>query len=427
MTVVAMLLAGGQGSRLSILSQRRAKPAVPFGGSYRIIDFTLSNVMHSEIPYVGVLTQYKPHSLSEHIGQGEWWGFSGRDRMARVLPPYTGEDDSDWYAGTADAIWQNRQFIQRLDPEMVLVLSGDHIYNMNYADMIRTHKASKADLTIAMQEVPWEETSRFGVADMAEDGRIKSFQEKPKSDPISNLASLGIYVFDADVLLRRLGEDAADPKSSHDFGKNVIPAMLAQDRVYGHTFTGFWRDVGTIQSLWETNMEALDPGSGLDLAAWHLRTNYFEAQVANYMPARITASARVQNSYVARGCVIEGDVTNSILFPGVHVGAGAKISGSILMNDAVIGPGSILDRAILDKDSRIGRFSEIGSGESIVNIEHPTILDTGITVIGKGAALPDGTKVGRNVLVFPEVAAADLPGSVLASGTTIARRSNQRS
>ncbi len=417
-----MLLAGGQGSRLSILSQRRAKPAVPFGGAYRIIDFTLSNVMHAEIPYIGICTQYKPASLMDHVGSGEWWGFTGRDRQCRILPPYTGEVDSDWYAGTADAVWQNRQFIARFHPELVMVLSGDHIYRMSYAEMIRLHRQRKADLTIAMQQVPWEETSRFGIADMAEDGRIRRFQEKPKKDPVSNLASLGIYVFDAEVLLRRLREDAANPESSHDFGKDIIPAMLAQDRVCGYEFDGYWRDVGTIQSLWDTNMEALDPASGLDLAHWELRTNYFEPHPHHEVPALIGTGASVRNAHVARGCVIEGEVENCILFPGVRVGRGASIRDSILMSGTAVGDETRVDRAIIDKNCRIDRACTIGAGPNTLNEEHPNLLDTGITVIGKSAVLPQGTTLGRNVLVDPDVAPLDLPGSDVPSGATIHRR-----
>lgn len=427
MTIVSMLLAGGQGSRLSILSQRRAKPAVPFGGAYRIIDFVLSNIMHSQIPYVGVLTQYKPYSLMDHIGSGEWWGFIGRDRMARVLPPYTGEEDSDWYAGTADAIWQNRNFIARFDPELVVVLSGDHIYKMDYRKMIDLHRARRADVTVALQEVPWDDTSRFGVVQVAEDGRVKAFQEKPKKDPISNLASLGIYVFDTDVLLRRLQEDAADPKSSKDFGKDVLPAMLAQDRMFGYVFDGYWRDVGTIQSLWEASMEALDPASGLQLSDWQVRTNYFDPQPGNDLPARIGPDARVSRSFVGRGCVVDGELERCVLFPGVRVGKGSRIRDSILMNNTVVGPDSVIEQAIIDKTCVVDRQCRVGIGDNTANSEYPHLLDTGITVIGKSAVLPPGTAVGKNVLVFPEVSPTDLPGSQLKDGATVIHRTSRKS
>lgn len=422
--IVAMLLAGGQGSRLSILSQRRAKPAVPFGGAYRIIDFTLSNIMHSGIPYVGVLTQYKPHSLAEHIGSGEWWGFTGRGRAARVLPPYQGTDSSDWYAGTADAIWQNRDFIARYDPDLVVVLSGDHIYNMDYREMIQLHLDRRADVTLAVQAVPWEETPRFGLVQLAEeDGRVLRFQEKPKKDPISNLASLGIYVFNTDVLMRRLHEDAADTDSTHDFGKNVLPAMLEQDRMYGYEFQGYWRDVGTLDSFWEANLEALNPAaSGLDLRSWHLRTNTYDSRTGNYHAARLQGDSVVRNSSVARGCVVEGTVENSVLFPGVRVGAGAVVRNSVIMNNTQIGEEAVLDRVIVDKECRVDRGCVVGEGENIINRLHPHLLDTGITVLGEKVHLPRGTQIGRNVLIFPGVGAGDLPGSNVESGETLEPR-----
>ncbi|MGB9691320.1 MAG: glucose-1-phosphate adenylyltransferase family protein [Candidatus Sumerlaeaceae bacterium] len=420
MTVVAMLLAGGQGSRLSILSQHRAKPAVPFGGSYRIIDFTLSNVMHAEIPYIGILTQYKPYSLMEHFGNGEWWGFAGRGRVGRILPPATGEEDSDWYAGTADAVWQNRNFLARFSPELVLVLSGDHIYQMDYADLIAFHRERKAELTIAMQRVPWEDTSRFGVALTDERGRIVQFQEKPKSNPISNLASLGIYVFDTDVLLRRLAEDAENNQSKHDFGMNVIPSMLDRDRVYAYEFSGYWRDVGTIQSYWDANMESLDPRSGLDLVEWRVRTNYYDPRPQNELPARIGPQARISNSYVPRGCVVEGVVEHSILFPGVHVERDAVVRDSIVMNNSYIAQGCAIERAILDKNVRVEQCCRIGTSEtSIPNKDFPHLLDSGLVVVGKNSHLPAGMEIGKNVLICPDVEPQDFTSGKLDSGMTV--------
>jgi glucose-1-phosphate adenylyltransferase len=421
-SVIAMLLAGGQGSRLSILSNRRAKPAVPFGGHYRIIDFTLSNIMHAGIQVVGVLTQYKPHSLAEHIGSGEWWGLTGRGRAARVLPPYKGDEDSDWYANTADAIWQNRQFIQRYDPDIVVVLSGDHIYKMDYAEMIREHRQRKANVTVAVQPVPWEDTSRFGLVQLGEDGRVLKFQEKPKNNPISNLASLGIYVFDAQILLRRLQEDAADPNSEKDFGKNVLPAMLAQDRMFGYVFNGYWRDVGTIESFWHAHMETLHPESSrLDLSAWRLRTNTSDPRLANGIPACIGKTASVRDSYVARGCVVDGSVERSVLFPGVHVRRGAHITDSVIFPNCLIQEAVTINRCIVDKNTVLDRGCSAGIGPdtSQPNHEFPNILDTGISVIGENVLLPPGTTLGRNVLVFPGVKPADLPGSVLDSGSTV--------
>lgn len=417
-----MLLAGGQGSRLSVLSNRRAKPAVPFGGNYRIIDFTLSNIMHANIGVVGVLTQYKPHSLAEHISSGEWWGFTGRGRTAQVLPPYKGDEDSDWYANTADAIWQNRQFIQRYDPDLVVVLSGDHIYKMDYAEMIRQHLQRRAEVTVAVQPVPWEDTSRFGLVQLDEAERVVSFQEKPKKDPISNLASLGIYVFDAQLLLRRLQEDAADPTSEKDFGKNVLPAMLAQDRMYGYVFEDYWRDVGTIESYWHAHMETLHPtASRLDLGSWGIRTNTFDPKLANYFPACLGNSAGVKESYIGRGCVVEGTVERSVLFPGVRVGRGAHVVDSVILPNCVIGEESRVHRCIVDKATAFDRGCVIGAGEdfTVSNQDFPDLLNTGITVIGENVLLPPGTTLGRNVLVFPSVRPSDLPGSQVQTGSTI--------
>jgi glucose-1-phosphate adenylyltransferase len=374
-----------------------------------------------------VLTQYKPHSLAEHIGNGEWWGFTGRGRAARVLPPYKGDEDSDWYANTADAIWQNRQFIQRHDPDIVIVLSGDHIYKMDYAEMIRQHRENRANVTLAVQPVPWEDTSRFGLVKLAENNQVLAFQEKPKADPISNLASLGIYVFDAQILLRRLQEDAANAASEKDFGKNVLPAMLAQDRMFGYVFDGYWRDVGTIESFWHAHMETLEPRvSGLDLSGWQLRTNTFDTKLANYFPACFGNTSSVRNSYVARGCVVEGSVERSVLFPGVHVGRGAHIADSVIFPNCVIGEEAAISRCILDKITVLDRGCAIcvGSEDPIPNREFPTILDTGITVIGENVLLPRGTAVGPNVLVFPGTRPADLPGSQLHAGSTIMPKPN---
>lgn len=416
-----MLLAGGQGSRLSVLSSRRAKPAVPFGGAYRIIDFTLSNIMHAEIGVLGILTQYKPHSLSEHVGCGEAWGFTGRDRTARILPPYKGDEDNDWYANTADAIWQNREFIRRYDPDVVLVLSGDHIYKMDYAEMIRQHLKRKADATIAVQEVPWEDTSRFGLVQVAEDMRVKAFQEKPKSNPLSNLASLGIYVFDAQVLLRRLEQDAANPNSKKDFGGDVLPAMLEQDKMYAHLFDGYWRDVGTIESYWQAHMELLDPAlSKLDMAKWGLQTNMYDPHLGNYFPATVHRDAVVKDSIVGRGCVVEGTVERSVLFPGVRVGPGAHITESVVLPNCIISAEALVRRCIMDTDCILDRGCRVGNPNAEqLNHEFPDLLYSGVTLLGQDVLLPQGSEVGGNVLLYPGVKPEEMPSSHLADGCTV--------
>ncbi len=416
--VIAMILAGGQGSRLSILAEHRAKPAVPFGGIYRIIDFTMSNVMHSRIPVVGILTQYKPASLMDHISTGQPWGFIGRKHHARILPPYTGEADSDWYGGTADAVYQNLNFIERYDPELVLVLSGDHIYNMDYKELIAFHRARKADLTIAMQEVPIEEAHRFGVAKLDGDMRMIDFVEKSKTPP-SNIASLGIYVFDRKFLDRVLREDAADKTSSHDFGKNVIPNNMKKARVYCHIFKGYWRDVGTLDSYWTTHQEILDPASDLKLDSWNVRTNLDLEDLRNMLPMKVSRGARVINSIISPGCVVEGEVVDSILAPGVRVHPGAKIIKSILLNNVEVGEGSEMEYAILDKQTKIGRNCRIGFGESVPNIEAPQMLSSGLTVFGKKSMLPDRCFVGKNCIIHPMVQPSDYPGETIEAGGTI--------
>jgi glucose-1-phosphate adenylyltransferase len=383
--------------------------------------------MHADIGVVGVLTQYKPHSLSDHIGCGEAWGFSGRHRSARILPPYKGDEDNDWYSNTADAIWQNRQFIRRHDPDLVLILSGDHIYHMDYAEMIRVHLDRKADATIAVQQVPWEDTSRFGLVEVAEDMRVKAFQEKPKSNPMSNLASLGIYVFDAQVLLKRLEEDAADINSEKDFGKNILPAMLAQDRMYGHEFKGYWRDVGTIESFWQAHMELLDPElSGLRMSEWNLQTNMYDPHLANYFPAAIERGAAVSDSIIGRGCIIQGTVEKSVLFPGVKVGRGARITESVILPDTVIAADAVINRCIIDTDSIIDRGCTIGNpGTRTVNFDYPELLNCGISLIGENALLPPGSRVGGNVLLYPGMRPQDMPGSDVGDGMTVTSRVGQ--
>lgn len=420
---VAMILAGGQGSRLSILSNQRAKPAVPFGSNYRIIDFVVSNVMHSNIRYMGVMTQYKPYSLMAHVGNGESWGYTGRYSVAKVLPPYVGDKDSDWYAGTADAIYQNLSFIQRFDVDTVLVLSGDHIYNMRYQDLIAYHQQNKADLTIATQPVPWNETHRFGILKSDPHGRIEAFEEKPKANPISNQANLGIYVFDRKVLEDWLQKDARNPDSSHDFGNDIIPEMIKKCNCYGYEFRDYWRDVGTLQSFWEANMECLDPTCGLDLGRWRVHTNC-EDGITYPCPARIAPEGSAIHSMIGKGSTIAGTVINSILFRGVRVEAGAIVRDSVIMDGARIGPEARVTRVVADKHIHVGAGAEVGASDPDAppNRLYPSYLCTDLTLIGKRACIPESYKIGPNCLIHPHLSEGLFAGMQLKAGSTLTRQ-----
>ncbi|MEM3396408.1 MAG: glucose-1-phosphate adenylyltransferase [Thermoplasmata archaeon] len=411
---VGMLLAGGVGSRLSILAKKRAKPAVPFGGMYRIIDFTLSNACNSGVRVLGILTQYKPLSLMDHIGSGSAWDYVGRSRVAKILPPRTGEKEFDWYKGTADAIYQNIGFIRDFAPERVLILSGDHIYKMDYSELVNYHKEKGADLTIATMEVPLSEAPRFGIAITDTDGRIVDWEEKPKT-PKSNIASMGIYVFNMDVL-----ENVLKKKLGNDFGKDIIGWMIKNYKVYAYPFKGYWRDVGTIQSYWEANMDALDENSQLTLDEWNLRTNLAEMRRSDRAPAYVGSGGTVLNSIVSPGCRIEGKVVHSVLSPGVIVKKGAFVHDSVIMQDCVIGENAVLETVILDKNVVVGAETHIGAGhESVPNKKYPEYLNSGITVIGKNAVVPEKMEIGKNVLIFPDVRKEDYSGKKLECGETI--------
>ena len=411
----AMLLAGGVGSRLNVLAKLRAKPAVPFGGIYRIIDFTLSNVMNSRLDHVGILTQYKPFSLMEHIGTGAPWDLVGRKRGAKILPPKTGEKDFDWYQGTADAIAQNLDFIYRDVPENVLVLSGDHIYYMDYRSLINFHEQADADITIAVREVPIETAHHFGIAIADEKNRILAWEEKPKQ-PNSNLASMGIYVFNTNFLIRAL-----ENRQGPDFGKNIIPDSIQINKVMAYRFKGYWQDVGTLQSLWDANMDILDPDSELQLSRWKCRTNIEEeGMVGDRPPSYIGTSARVKNAIIAPYCTIDGEVYHSILSPGVKVCKGAVVRDSVIMHDCVIEEGAQLDHVITDKEVQIGANCRIGIGDVICpNQQFPDHLASGLTVIGKKCVIPPGTTIGKNCIINPLTSANQLGTYLLACGTTV--------
>ena len=413
--VVVMILAGGQGERLSILSRQRAKPAVPFGGKYRIIDFSLSNCVNSGYYNVGVLTQYRPHSLNDHIGIGRPWDLDRQTGGVRLLQPYLGHVRSDWYRGTADAIYHNLFFIEPRQFRDVLILSGDHIYAMDYRPMIQFHREAEADVTVAVQEVPWADASRFGVMATAPDRRVIEFQEKP-AEPRSNLASMGIYVFRKEALIKALRGENTD-RSMVDFGKDVIPYMIARGGVFAYPFEGYWQDVGTIQSYWEANMDLLLDPPPLNLydPDWRMHTRSEERP-----PAKLLDGAVVTQSLISHGCLIRGTVEHSVLSPGVVVRAGAVIRDSVIMTDTVIGEGAVLDRCIVDKEVVIGPGAQLGVGDdSIPNMLEPTRLNSGITLLGRKAHVPAGVTVGRNVLIAPDVQERHFTSRDVSSGDAV--------
>ena len=377
---VAMLLAGGQGSRLGILTKDVAKPAVPFGGKYRIIDFPLSNCVNSGIYTVGVLTQYQPLELNDYIGNGQPWDLDRLNGGVHILSPYQQIKGADWYKGTANAIYQNINFIDRYDPEYVLILSGDHIYKMDYADMLDYHKKNQADCTIAVIEVDWDEASRFGLMFTNPDGSIYEFKEKPKN-PESNKASMGVYIFNWAALKKYLIDDENDEASSNDFGKDIIPKMLADgQRLFAYGFNGYWKDVGTIESLWEANLDLLNPKVDIDLSddSWRI---YSRTPVAP--PHYISSTASVANSLIAEGCEISGDIDFSVLFENVTVEQGAVVKDSIIMPGTVVKSGATVQYAIIAENAVIESGASVGERPE----NSSDINSWGIAVVGKGVTV----------------------------------------
>jgi glucose-1-phosphate adenylyltransferase len=411
--VLTLILAGGEGERLSVLSQVRAKPGVPFGGKYRIIDFALSNVVNSGLTDVAVLTQYAPRSLIDHIGVGRPWDLDRSHGGVALLQPYIGRGRTrDWYRGTADAVLQNLEFIADRDPELVLVLAGDHVYKMDYRPFIETHRAKGAEVTCAVRTVPLEEAHRFGILETDADGRVTAFIEKPPN-PTSNLVSMGVYVFDWHVLREVLSAERVD------FGRDLLPWMVdAGRRVYGYEFKGYWQDVGTVEAYWRTNLDLLsdEPGIELNDLGWLIYTKSEERP-----PARIGPRASVTRSMVSHGCQIDGTVEHSVLSPGVRVGADAVVRNSIVMFDTVVGAGAVVEHAIVDKDCRIGDGARLGHGSDLrPNREEPERLYAGITLVGKRAVVPPRITIGRNCRIDPGVRPADFGRRrVIRSGETV--------
>ncbi len=417
--VVALVLAGGQGDRLSVLSEERAKPAVIFGGRYRIIDFALSNCVNSGITRVGVLTQYRPRSLNDHIGIGRPWDLDRQGGGVTLLQPYLGRDSADWYRGTADAVAQNVYFLEETNAEIVLILAGDHVYKMNYEELIAQHIANDADVTVPLYEVPTEEAHRYGVLTVDEQNRVVEFDEKPDR-PQSNLISMGIYVFRRQCLIDQLVADSKREESTHDFGRDVIPSMVDDPsmKVYGFNFDGYWRDVGTIESYYQGNMDLLEDLPALNLYDPDTR---IRTRVTGYPPAKVGWRAYIQRSLLDLGCIINGHVEHSVLSPGVFVEEGAVVRDSIIFDDCRIEAGAIVERSIIDKNVVVGKNAYVGYGDDWApNFERPDIVNAGVTIVGKRATVAPYLRIGRNCVIGSNVnATAPADDGYLPSGTTI--------
>ena len=413
--MIAMLLAGGQGSRLGVLTAKVAKPAVAFGGKYRIIDFPLSNCINSGIDTVGVLTQYQPLRLNTHIGIGSPWDLDRNVGGVSILPPYEKSRGSEWYTGTANAIYQNLDYMETFNPDYVLILSGDHIYKMDYEVMLDYHKANKADITIATMPVPIEEASRFGIMVTDETGRITEFEEKPEK-PSSNLASMGIYIFTWEVLREALY--ALKDQQSCDFGKHVLPYCKEKgQRLFAYEYNGYWKDVGTLGSYWEANMELIDiiPEFNLYEEFWKI---YTKGDIIP--PQYISSDAVVEKSLIGEGAEIYGEVHNSVIGPNVKVEQGAVVRDSIIMRNSVVGEGTVMDKSIIAEDVIVGKNVVLGCGdENTPNVLKPAVYAFGLVTIGEGSVIPDGVKIGKNTALRGVTTKEDYPNGELVSGGVI--------
>lgn len=418
--VIALILAGGAGNRLSILSEERAKPAVIFGGRYRIIDFTLSNCVNSGITKVGVLTQYRPRSLNDHIGIGRPWDLDRSQGGVVLLQPYQGRRGTDWYKGTADAVYQNMYFVEESPVEHVFILAGDHIYKMRYDDMLAFHRFSSADVTVGVVEVGAEHASRFGIVTLDSDDRVTGFLEKPQQlQGTLNLclASMGIYVFNKGVLMESLKENA-QRKKGHDFGRDIIPALVERGlRVYAYRYHGYWRDVGTIEAYWEANMDLL-----VDLPEFNLYDpeTVVHTRSEDRPPVKTGPRARISRSLISNGCIINGEVEHSVLSPGVYVEEGAQVVDSVIFDDTILRRGAMVHRSIIDKEVRVGMGTVIGYGDDYTpNQQEPEHIYAGITLVGKRARIPAGVRIGRNCKINATVQEEDFTTDFIPSGSTV--------
>ena len=418
--MIAMLLAGGQGSRLGVLTKNVAKPAVAFGGKYSIIDFPLSNCINSGVDTVGILTQYQPLRLNAHIGIGIPWDLDRNYGGVAMLSPHETSLGSDWYSGTANAIYQNIEYIESYNPDYVLILSGDHIYKMDYEVMLDYHKAQNADLTIATMPVPWEEASRFGLAVTDETGRITEFEEKPKN-PSSNLASMGIYIFSWPVLREALIKLKNEPGC--DFGKHIIPYVKEKgDRIFAYEFNEYWKDVGTLGSYWQANMELVDiiPEFNLYEEYWKIYT-----KSDNIKPQYLGPEAEVNRSLISEGCEIYGKVENSVLGAGVTVDEGAVVRDSIIMANVTIGKGSVLDKCIIAENTVIGAGCELGTGEYAESMLDTKVYQFDLVTIGENSVIPDGVRIGKNTAIKGVTVPEDYPAGALPSGGYIIKEGEE--
>lgn len=414
--MIALLLAGGQGSRLGVLTKNVAKPAVLYGGKYRIIDFSLSNCTNSGIDTVGVLTQYQPLKLNSHIGIGKPWDMDRIDGGVTILSPYLKAEIGEWFKGTANAVYQNIHYIDKYSPQCVVILSGDHIYKMNYSKMLDFHRENNADATISVINVPFEEASRYGIMNCHENGKIYEFEEKPKN-PKSTLASMGVYIFNWNTLREYLIKDNETPGSDNDFGKNIIPAMLNDGKsMWAYQFSGYWRDVGTIQAFWESNMDLVSrvPEFNLYDPEWRIYTPN-PVKSAHY----IGPNACVKKSMVAEGCEVLGTVINSVLFPGAVVEEGAFVEDSIIMSNSVVKKNTSVKRCIISEWVTVGENCKLGEGDDIQNEYKPGIYNSGITVVGEEANIPAGAVIGKNVMIDIGASEEDFTTLTVESGKSV--------
>lgn len=423
-SILAFVLAGGRVDELSVLTFDRPKSALPFGGNYRVIDFVLSNLMQARIGRIGILSQYRSASLITHIGNGASWDMSGRRRQIALLPPSTGQKDSDWYRGTADAVAHNLEFIYENEPDLIMILSGDHIYHMDYQKMIRFHQEQKADVTMGFIKVPKNEAHRFGLGVMKEKAgrpgaRLTDYQEKP-SHPQSQWASLTIYLFKTQVLLEILKK--THPHTDQEvveFGRDIFPSLVHQCRVYGYIFDGYWGYTRTLDEYWRTHMDLFGANSKINLKEWQIRTNLNHERIQDRQPAVVGTQARVDQVLLTHGCVVEGTVKRSVLFPGVLVEEGAVVEDSILFFDTVVEAGAVVKKVITDKKVRIGETARIGGPKALPNRAFPQLLSSGLTVIGRNTQLPPRIRVGANCILYPFLDEGFFKSSEIPSGATL--------